>query len=91
MSNPFLMKDEELNNPRAAAKYNLDVMQGFKEAANNGQQRLAIDYSVRVIDILAKRVLELESQVADCIAQCATSTKEAPAKAKAKVAEEVSA
>lgn len=79
MSNPFLMKDEDLNNPRAAAKYNLDVMQGFKDAANNGQQRLAIDYSVRVIDILAARVLELEAKVEGC--KCAT--KEAPA-AKAK-------
>lgn len=81
MSN-FIVPDEKLNrNPRAAVKFDNDVLQGFIRSADNNQPRQALEYLKWIMILLDERITAEENAKAE-------EAGKKPAKAKATATEE---
>jgi len=58
MSDLFIVSDEVVNpkNRNRPFKLNNDLLKGFKDSAENGQVRLALEYLIHIFDILTDQL-----------------------------------
>lgn len=60
MSNLFIVSDEVINpkDRNRPFKLNNDLLKGFKDSAENGQIRLALEYLIYMFDIISSQLEE---------------------------------